>query len=614
MAAPLRRQLLRFTRDHPALIAAEGGPGWRLQDVLAEALADRPVGGIDPSPLTDQLRLDGQSDRLADVVLAARRWDELAEHLAVSARRLNEEGRFGRLRSLVGQLPASARPVPLELAALRASMEIAKWDADEIARNEMTETLKRRYADSVGPDRLICASILVDHCRYHGDAHFGAVAFEALSEWTDLDDTAAVEAAIEATEPELASAVADLFGAAALAAGMSGVAAIAARSPMAYQLGAAAAERSGTMVSFLAKNLHTRWGLGFRDPLEVAQELGPVIAELRRTGHPHVVNRLNDRADMLLRSGRLPEALRDAEEALDWGERTGNEFALQTARANRFTIKLNEHGFDAAHKAEAEDLWCEVSAAPLQARWLPYYAARMAGAAFDLGADAEADRWIARMDETQLSTDAFGRLLGWEVATVKIRDLLRSGRVAEADDAYRDLAGEIAEAGLTGIERRLDATMAAEWLMVTGDRSRAEAEAVRDHQLPERRRLEAALGLGRNDGDPNGRAKGPERLRIQAMSSVIAIAWGDEQPRQLTGIPAKLLALLVADGGSSGVERCLDVLWPDADLDTARNRFHGVTRRLRRKLGLAVDGPLTVVDGVVALASTDDCVLVVDAW
>lgn len=98
------------------------------------------------------------------------------------------------------------------------------------------------------------------------------------------------------------------------------------------------------------------------------------------------------------------------------------------------------------------------------------------------------------------------------------------------------------------------------------------------------------------------------------MSSVIAIAWGDEQPRMLTGIPARLLALLVADGGSTGIERCLDVLWPEADLEVARNRFHGVTRRLRRKLGLAVDGPPTVTDGVVSLASTDDCALVVDAW
>lgn len=606
----LRDEYLRFSRDHPTLIVAETEGWWRLQDVLAEALADRAIDHDHAQPLADRLRLDGHQDRLADVLLAGRRWDDLADHLVVAARRLNDEGRFGRLRSMVRHIPGSIRPAALDLASLRASMEIAKWDSDEIARNEMTEAIRARYVESEGDDRLICASILVDHCRYHGDPYFGTVAFETLSDWGDLEDIAAIEAAIEAAEPEMASALADLFGAAALAAGMSGVAAIAARSPMAYRLGALAAERAGTTIAYRAKNLHTRWGLGFRDPLDVAEELGPVIAELRRTGHPHVVNRLNDRADMLARSGRLPEARRDAEEALDWGERTGNEFALQTARATRFAIMLRQHGFDQRRKAEAEELWCEVSSAPLQARWLPYYAARMAGAAFDLGADGEADRWIARMTETQLGTDAFGRLLGWEVETIKLRRLLRSGRLSEADAGYRKLGGEIVAAGLAGVGRWLDATMAADWLVVTGDRSRAEAEMVRDHQTPERLRLESALGLGRTD-----RAEiRSETLRIGTMAGAVSIAWADEPPRLLTGMPAKLLALLVADGGSAGVERCLDVLWPEADIEIARNRFHGVTRRLRRKLGLSVDGPLTVIDGVVRLASTDDCELVVDAW
>ena len=457
---------------------------------------------------------------------------------------------------------------------------------------------------------MVSASILVDHCRYHGDPSFATVAFETLAGWTDLDDPTAVEAAIEATEPELASAVADLFGAAALAAALSGVATIAARSPMAYDFGAIAAERAGTTIAYLAKNLHTRWGLGFRDSLEVADELGPVIAELRRTGHPHVVNRLNDRADMLARSGRRAEALRDAEEALDWGERTGNEFALQTALATRFSIELAIHGFDQQRKSEAEELWREVSSSPLQSRWLSYYAARVAGAAYDLGADGEAERWTVRMNETKLGTDAFGWLLGWEVETVKIRQLLRSDQRREAEAAYQRLGDEIATTGLTGIGRKLDAVMAADWLVVTGDRSRAEAEVTQPHQLPERLRLESVLGLA-GDESSTGAA---QQLRITTMAPALTVAWGAEQPRTLTGIPAKLLALLVADGGSAAMERCLDVLWPNADVDTARNRFHGVTRRLRRKLGLSLDGPLIVVDGVVSLASTDDCELVVDAW
>lgn len=217
---------------------------------------------------------------------------------------------------------------------------------------------------------------------------------------------------------------------------------------------------------------------------------------------------------------------------------------------------------------------------------------------------------VDRMNETQLGTDAFGRLLGWEVETIRIRHLLRSSRLPEAEAAYRKLADELAATGLVGIERKLDATVAADWLVVTGDRSKAEVEMSRDHQLSERLRLESVLGQGCSDSG----AGRNERLRIVTMSSAVSVAWGDEPPRMLTGIPAKLLALLVADGGSTGLERCLDVLWPEADIDTARNRFHGVTRRLRRKLGLSIDGSLKVVDGVVTLASTDECELVVDAW
>ena len=342
----------------------------------------------------------------------------------------------------------------------------------------------------------------------------------------------------------------------------------------------------------------------------MADLLGPVITELRRTGHPHVVNRLNDRANLFVASGQLSKAGRDAVEALDWGERTGNEFGLQTAKAIRFSISLLQHGFDDRRRAEGEALWEDVSSSPLQTRWLPYYASRMAGIAFELGADGEADRWIDRMNDTQLATDAFGRVTGWQVEAIEIRRLVRTGELAEAERRQGALGAEIEENGLLGLERRMAAVFATDWLRLTSERDRAEAELGREHQRPERQLLESSLGLG----GVEPASTGPDQLRIETLAGVVSIAWGADDPRTLTGIPAKLLALLVADGGSTSMERCLDVLWPEADLDTARNRFHGVTRRLRRKLGLEPDGPLRVVDGVVSLGPTVACALVVDAW
>lgn len=605
----LGQEYRSFRRDHPALVAPVG-EWWRLQDVLAEHLTDRVSDGSIVRPLVEALTLEGQRDRAAEVLAAARQWSELAEYLRHSSRRLIQEGRFGHVRWMVGQLPAGDRPARLELAALRSAMEMAKWDADDQTRNAMTDTITARLAGSTGDEeRLIAASILVDHHRYHGDPQVGPVAFEALASWADLDDLPALDAAIASVDREVAAAVADLLGAASLAAGYSGVAAIAERSPDAYRLGATAAARAGTTMEYRAKNLYNQWSLGFEDPAVVIDLLGPVIAELRRTGHPHGVNRLNDRANLLLAVGERLRALRDTAEALDWGERTGNGFGLQTASAIRYLITLLEYGFDRQRQDEGEELWAQVSSSPLQARWLPYYASRMADAAYELDEPDQAERWIERMHQTTLAADAFGRAIGWQLEQVELRRLLRRNQVAEAERRRRALADDVIGAGLVGLERRMAATFAADWLLATGDRDRVQAELDRQHQSPERRLLHTALGHRSEPDDVR-----VDQLRIETMAPAVSIAWGTEEARTLTGIPAKLLALLVADGGSSNVERCLEVLWPGADPDTARNRFHGVTRRLRRKLGQEPGGALRVVDGVVSLTSTADCELVVDAW
>jgi DNA-binding SARP family transcriptional activator len=78
------------------------------------------------------------------------------------------------------------------------------------------------------------------------------------------------------------------------------------------------------------------------------------------------------------------------------------------------------------------------------------------------------------------------------------------------------------------------------------------------------------------------------------------------------GYPARLLALLVASGGSMTVDRAIEGLWPGADPDVGRNRLHGVLLRLRRGLGLAADGPIMCTEGVVRAEHSSQ--LVVDSW
>jgi len=55
--------------------------------------------------------------------------------------------------------------------------------------------------------------------------------------------------------------------------------------------------------------------------------------------------------------------------------------------------------------------------------------------------------------------------------------------------------------------------------------------------------------------------------------------------RALKGHTARLLAVLVASGGCSTTERLIDQLWPDADVETGRNRLNVTCFRLRRMLG-----------------------------
>ena len=88
-------------------------------------------------------------------------------------------------------------------------------------------------------------------------------------------------------------------------------------------------------------------------------------------------------------------------------------------------------------------------------------------------------------------------------------------------------------------------------------------------------------------------------LRLLAPEVGIEV---DGQVQVLQSSTARLVAVLVADGGSATADRLIDVLWPDVDLPTGRARLRVALHRLRRALG-ALGPDLVLRRGdVVALA------------
>jgi tetratricopeptide (TPR) repeat protein len=110
----------------------------------------------------------------------------------------------------------------------------------------------------------------------------------------------------------------------------------------------------------------------------------------------------------------------------------------------------------------------------------------------------------------------------------------------------------------------------------------------------------------------------PPRLRL--LDAEVSIE--DQSGRRtLSTALARLVVALVADGGTASVDRLVDVLWPDADLDVGRSRLRVVLHRLRRTMddgqggdavvrrgNLVVLSPNVAVDvtGFERLATSDD--------
>jgi hypothetical protein len=208
----------------------------------------------------------------------------------------------------------------------------------------------------------------------------------------------------------------------------------------------------------------------------------------------------------------------------------------------------------------------------------------IAGLLADLGEVELARAYATRAHSGELSTPQTESDLVGLVARI---DLLERGD----DTAVAAVDADLTRTRDLGLERdaALRALRAARAAQAAGRGDvarRFHAEGVAALPSPARRTLWEHL-LARPLTAPTAT---PPMLRLLAPELSIEVH-GHVQVLQSS--TARLVAVLVADGGSATADRLIDVLWPDVDLPTGRARLRVSLHRLRRALG--ADGPDLVV-------------------
>jgi hypothetical protein len=96
------------------------------------------------------------------------------------------------------------------------------------------------------------------------------------------------------------------------------------------------------------------------------------------------------------------------------------------------------------------------------------------------------------------------------------------------------------------------------------------------------------------------RVTGPSAPRLRLLGPEVTIEAGATRQALSAGL-ARLVVALVGEGGAAPVDRLVDALWPETDLETGRARLRVTLHRLRRALGDDID-PLQRQGEMVALA------------
>jgi hypothetical protein len=198
---------------------------------------------------------------------------------------------------------------------------------------------------------------------------------------------------------------------------------------------------------------------------------------------------------------------------------------------------------------------------------------------------AVARRWASQAMVGEASTPQTGHDLAGLLARLDLLERADDAAVAAIDAnvaALRDL-GLRRDAG----HRALRGALAARRVGRRADADRLHREALTDLPPPERRIFwETALlhNLGVTGRRP--RRDVPTRPKVRLLGPEVEVEVGD-RTGTVSPTTARLLVMLVAEGGSAPADRLIDVLWPEVDSVTGKARLRVALHRLRRALSAA---------------------------
>jgi len=597
------RELLRLARRHPAVLDVDA-ERWRLREVARSQLLELPVDEAFVGDLIDRLDRSGQSDE--SLMLLARIDGDrrlLQDRLDRDGARLLASGRFALVRDLITQVPSSSRRHGTSLldAAAALGLDQLELRGDSIARVDLAvlDQLEATTPAQTRDDQLALAGIRTEFLRRRGDASLVAVALGGLEllgpDLSSLPPGTDPSEVVAGLGPLARRGLFQVMYGLGVAASFSGDPAMITEGARLADLAFAVAERAGIdPLPLRGQFMYERMAMGLAPASSAIAPLEAGIAALRSIGHPEAANQLVELADVLRRLGEHRSALAATDAALDWAERTGNSQVNPSIELVRAGIELDRDGPSAENDQALEVSWVALSAGARLRRAASGFAGQVANSMLDQDDHERAAAWLGRArallgDRVQSGYQE--RFI--ESVAARLRFLssepIESGPVSPGDSTSSLLTA--LPAG--DLERRL--TIAWDQLR-RGDGGPAAAILADPSVSIEGRWFER---LGR-PVTPRVDPLGPE-LRIRLLCPELRIERRGHPGPTPTGHAARLLALIVVAGGVMTVDAALEDLWPDADPNAARNRFHQILLRLRRSLGVTADGLISVTDGVIRL-------------
>lgn len=565
-----------FARQNPNLFERSADDWWSMRLWLRDALADLATKPSLVDRVVGALRDLGEHELSTHLLLAVGRHEQAVPEIEGLVRDAMRRGRYVWALSVMAPIPDAARTLTLDVLTAEASqgINLERVAADRAWEVVLQELVDRTAAEQA-PTQMRAQALLADHYRMAADARLFAVCVNALGDAIhSTDPSRELLGRWEGDELAPAAQMLRLYGQALLLADDGAVV------ERGRRLVTAALDLlDGAGWSTVSPRTWAIWAEALLYLRRPADAVGPVRAGAHRLlelGHTDGALRLAELAILEMYALEYAASRRTIEIARECAEQTANRVVLAPLAGIEAALDVIEDGLTTDRRQRFDEAVAELGFNPRLRLYVGPFAAEFGAVLVQAGSLDEAEQYL---DQSRMANQ--GSLLA-HVASFGTRRL----------EALLLLARREREAGRELLRA-------------------VQAEALAEGRVALVELIEGDLA---RDGRPSGEFPAPSPrppvlVRVFGPEFDIAV---DGERTPLRGYPAKLLALLVAAEGSMTIDAAVEGLWPDCDPDVGRNRLHGVLLRLRRGLGLPVDGPVTCTDGLVRLETGGQ--LEVDAW